>query len=29
MIRAAYERGVTFFDTVEVYNPFNYEEMVG
>ena len=29
VIRAAYERGVTFFDTAEVYGPFLGEEMVG
>ena len=29
MIRAAVERGVTFFDTAEVYGPFTNEEMVG
>jgi len=29
MIRAAYERGVTFFDTAEVYGPFTNEEVVG
>jgi aryl-alcohol dehydrogenase-like predicted oxidoreductase len=29
MIRAAVERGVTFFDTAEVYGPFNNEELVG
>jgi aryl-alcohol dehydrogenase-like predicted oxidoreductase len=29
IIRAAYERGVTFFDTAEVYGPFLSEEMVG
>jgi aryl-alcohol dehydrogenase-like predicted oxidoreductase len=29
LIRAAYERGVTFFDTAEVYGPFTNEEMVG
>jgi aryl-alcohol dehydrogenase-like predicted oxidoreductase len=29
LIRAAYERGVTFFDTAEVYGPFLSEEMVG
>ena len=29
VIRAAYERGVTFFDTAEVYGPFLSEEMVG
>lgn len=29
LIRAAYERGVTFFDTAEVYGPFTNEELVG
>jgi len=29
IIRAAYERGVTFFDTAEVYGPFTNEEVVG
>src|SRR5215213_1520221 len=29
LIRAAYDRGVTFFDTAEVYGPFTNEEMVG
>ncbi len=29
VIRAAYERGVTFFDTAEVYGPFLSEETVG
>lgn len=29
VIRAAVERGVTFFDTAEVYGPFTNEEMVG
>jgi aryl-alcohol dehydrogenase-like predicted oxidoreductase len=29
LIRAAYDRGVTFFDTAEVYGPFIGEEMVG
>jgi aryl-alcohol dehydrogenase-like predicted oxidoreductase len=29
VIRSAYERGVTFFDTAEVYGPFLSEEMVG
>ncbi len=28
-IRAAVEQGVTFFDTAEVYGPFNNEEIVG
>ncbi len=29
IIRAAYERGVTFFDTAEVYGPWTNEDMVG
>jgi aryl-alcohol dehydrogenase-like predicted oxidoreductase len=29
VIRAAFERGVTFFDTAEVYGPFYSEEIVG
>jgi aryl-alcohol dehydrogenase-like predicted oxidoreductase len=29
VIRAAVERGVTFFDTAEVYGPFSNEELVG
>jgi aryl-alcohol dehydrogenase-like predicted oxidoreductase len=29
LIRAAVERGVTFFDTDEVYGPFTNEELVG
>lgn len=29
VIRAAYDRGVTFFDTAEVYGPFLSEQMVG
>src|SRR6202035_3789287 len=28
-IRAAVERGVTFFDTAEAYGPFTNEELVG
>ena len=28
-IRAAYENGVTFFDTAEVYGPYTNEELVG
>src|SRR6478609_3294389 len=28
-IRAAHEKGVTFFDTAEVYGPFTNEELVG
>src|SRR5690349_8109076 len=29
LIRAAYERGVTFFDTAEAYGPYTNEELVG
>src|ERR1041385_7322923 len=29
VIRGAFERGVTFFDTAEVYGPFLNEELVG
>jgi aryl-alcohol dehydrogenase-like predicted oxidoreductase len=29
MIRSAVDRGVTFFDTAEVYGPFTNEELVG
>ena len=29
LIRAAIEKGVTFFDTAEVYGPFTNEELVG
>src|SRR2546426_12385255 len=29
LIRAALERGVTFFDTAEVYGPFTNEGLVG
>ena len=29
LIRAAVERGVTFFDTAQVYGPFSNEELVG
>jgi aryl-alcohol dehydrogenase-like predicted oxidoreductase len=29
LIRAAFERGVTFFDTAEAYGPFENEELVG
>jgi len=29
LVRAAVERGVTFFDTAEVYGPFTNEEVVG
>ncbi|AKX34631.1 aldo/keto reductase [Spiroplasma litorale] len=28
-LREAYEEGVTFFDTAEIYGPFNNEEIVG
>lgn len=28
-LRAAHERGVTFFDTAEVYGPYTSEELVG
>ncbi len=28
-LRAAYENGITFFDTAEVYGPFTSEELVG
>src|SRR6476469_1995068 len=28
-LRAAVDRGVTFFDTAEVYGPFHNEELVG
>ena len=28
-LRAAVERGITFFDTAEVYGPFINEELVG
>ena len=28
-IREAYEKGVTFFDTAEVYGPYTNEELVG
>ena len=28
-IRAAFENGVTFFDTAEVYGPYTNEELVG
>ncbi len=27
--RIAYERGVTFFDTAEVYGPYTNEDLVG
>jgi aryl-alcohol dehydrogenase-like predicted oxidoreductase len=29
VIRAAIERGITFFDTAEIYGPFTNEELVG
>src|SRR6202163_4001544 len=29
VIRAAHEKGVTFFDTAEVYGPFTNEDLVG
>src|SRR5437588_12563220 len=29
LLRAAVERGITFFDTAEVYGPFKNEELVG
>jgi aryl-alcohol dehydrogenase-like predicted oxidoreductase len=29
LMRGAVERGITFFDTAEVYGPFNNEELVG
>ncbi|MEK8169998.1 aldo/keto reductase [Streptomyces sp. M19] len=29
LLRAAVDRGVTFFDTAEVYGPFTNEELVG
>jgi aryl-alcohol dehydrogenase-like predicted oxidoreductase len=29
LIRKAVERGVTFFDTAEVYGPFTNEDLVG
>ena len=29
LIRAAFERGITFFDTAEAYGPFANEELVG
>ena len=28
-LHAAVERGITFFDTAEVYGPFTNEELVG
>ena len=29
LLRAAVDRGVTFFDTAEVYGPFTNEELIG
>src|ERR1051326_485506 len=29
LIRTAFERGITFFDTAEAYGPFLNEELVG
>jgi aryl-alcohol dehydrogenase-like predicted oxidoreductase len=29
LLRAAFERGITFFDTAEAYGPFTNEELVG
>jgi aryl-alcohol dehydrogenase-like predicted oxidoreductase len=29
LLRAAVERGVTFFDTAEVYGPYTNEELLG
>src|SRR6266480_2352744 len=29
LIRTAFERGVTFFDTAEAYGPFTNEELLG
>src|SRR5947208_12708440 len=29
LIRVAFERGITFFDTAEAYGPFTNEEIVG
>ncbi len=29
LLRSAVDRGVTFFDTAEVYGPFTNEELVG
>ena len=29
VIRAAHEKGITFFDTAEVYGPYTSEELVG
>ena len=29
LVRAAVERGITFFDTAEIYGPYTNEELVG
>jgi aryl-alcohol dehydrogenase-like predicted oxidoreductase len=29
VIRSAYEKGITFYDTAEAYGPFTNEELVG
>jgi aryl-alcohol dehydrogenase-like predicted oxidoreductase len=29
LLRAAFDRGITFFDTAEIYGPFTNEELVG
>jgi aryl-alcohol dehydrogenase-like predicted oxidoreductase len=29
LLRAAFDRGITFFDTAEMYGPFTNEELVG
>jgi aryl-alcohol dehydrogenase-like predicted oxidoreductase len=29
LLHAAVDRGITFFDTAEVYDPFTNEELVG
>src|SRR5678809_642359 len=29
LLRAAFDRGITFFDTAEAYGPFTNEELVG
>jgi aryl-alcohol dehydrogenase-like predicted oxidoreductase len=29
LLRQAVERGITFFDTAEVYGPFTNEDLVG
>lgn len=29
LLRSAFERGITFFDTAEVLSPFTNEELVG